>query len=79
MTAADKKEKMKAFFEKMDQIEPEVYTGVVEKHLDDEDIDQFIQHLEEFYGIEDEEELGTLTQIMITGYLLGKNEGQSVF
>jgi hypothetical protein len=47
---------------------------MVEKHLSDEDVEIFVQHIETFYGITDDEELGMLAQLMVTGYLAAKHE-----
>jgi hypothetical protein len=48
--------------------------SLVEKHLADDDVEIFVQHIEQFYGISDEEELGMLAQLMVTGYLAAKHE-----
>ncbi len=47
---------------------------LVEKHLSDEDVEVFVQHIESFYGITDDEELGMLAQLMVSGYLAAKHE-----
>ena len=44
----------------------------VQAYLDDEGIEIFVDHLEDFYGIEDDDQLGLLAQIMISGFILGK-------
>ena len=62
------------FFENMSEMDADRMTALVEKHLSDEELELFVRHLEDFYGIEDEEELGTLAQIMVTGYLAAKSE-----
>ncbi len=48
--------------------------AMVEKHLSDEDVEIFVQHIETFYGITDDEELGMLAQLIVTGYLAAKHE-----
>jgi hypothetical protein len=48
--------------------------ALVEKHLSDEDVEIFVEHIETFYGINDDEELGMLAQLMVTGYLAAKHE-----
>lgn len=48
--------------------------GMVEKHLKDDDVEIFVNHIETFYGITDDEELGMLAQLMVTGYLAAKHE-----
>ncbi len=62
------------FFEMMNEMDADQMTALVEKHLSDEDLELFVRHLEDFYGIEEEEELGNLAQIMVTGYLAAKSE-----
>lgn len=66
------KEKLSTYFNKLEQLNSEEMMRKVDEHLDDEAIEIFIQHLEEFYGVEDDEELGTLAQIMISGFIAGK-------
>ncbi len=48
--------------------------ALVEKYLKDDDVEIFVQHIESFYGINDDEELGMLAQLMVTGYLAAKHE-----
>ena len=62
------------FFEMMDKMDADTMTALVEKHLSDEELEYFVRHLEDFYGIEEDEELGNLAQIMVTGYLAAKFE-----
>ncbi len=62
------------FFEMMNNMDADTMTALVEKHLSDEELEHFVRHLEDFYGIEEEEELGHLAQIMVTGYLAAKSE-----
>jgi hypothetical protein len=68
------KEKLMNFLKDAHNFEPETFEAHINKYLDDLDIDQFVQYIEEFYGIspDEEEELGMLTQIMLTGFLAGK-------
>jgi hypothetical protein len=58
----------------MSAMDADTMTALVEKQLSDDDLELFVRHLEDFYGIEEEEELGTLAQIMVTGYLAAKAE-----
>ena len=60
------------YFNTLEELNTDQMMEKVEKHLDDEAIEIFIQHLEEYYGVEDDEELGTLAQIMISGFIAGK-------
>lgn len=55
-------------------MDSEEMMSVVERHLKDEDVEIFVRHIEEFYGISDDEELGMLAQLMVTGYLAAKHE-----
>lgn len=56
------------------------FAALVEKYFDDDSIEIFVEHLERFYGIEDEDELGSLAQVMISGALvaLETTEGPTV-
>ena len=72
--STDKVQRLTQFFESMSGMDADSMTALVEKHLSDEDLELFVRHLEDFYGIEEEEELGTLAQIMVTGYLAAKSE-----
>ena len=65
--------KIDKFFNKFNELESEQLQQIIESHLDDNCIEQIIMNLEDLYGIEDDEELGSLCQILITGYLLGSN------
>lgn len=72
--SANKTEKLIQFFEQMNSLDADTMTALVEKQLSDEDLELFVRHIEDFYGIEEEEELGHLAQIMVTGYLAAKAE-----
>ncbi len=72
--SAKKTEQLTDFFEHMNSLDADTMTALVEKHLSDEDLELFVRHIEDFYGIEEEEELGHLAQIMVTGYLAAKAE-----
>lgn len=71
-------EKIKSFFENLGQVDSEKFMGVVEAHLSNDDIELICDHIEEFYGVEDDEEVGMLSQLVVTGFLLGKNETESI-
>lgn len=62
-------DKLTDFFTKIEDLKSDEFMTLVEKYLGDEEIERFVDHISDFYGIEDDEELGTLAQIMITGYL----------
>lgn len=74
----DKKQKLDTFFASLEGLDADTMTTLVEKHLSDDEIEIIIRHLEDFYGIEEEEELGMLTQIIVTGFLAGLSINQSV-
>lgn len=57
------------FLEKIESMNSNTFTKLVESHLDDDAVEIFASHIAEFYEIEDDDEIGGLTQIMITGYL----------
>lgn len=63
-----------SFFQSLEDLKSEDLMNKVEEYLTDEDIEIFVDHIESFYGIKDDEELGMLAQIMITGYLAAQYE-----
>lgn len=69
----DQRINLQSFFEKITTFKPDDFAQLVENHLSDEDIELFVDHLEDFYGITDEEDLGTMAQIMITGFIAGRS------
>lgn len=68
MTEQDK-EKLVAYFEGLKKLNADQLMANVENYLDDEAIEIFVEHLEDFYGVEDDEELGMLAQIMVSGFI----------
>lgn len=72
--SSEKQQILTSFFQSLEKMESEDMMGMVEKHLKDEDVEIFVQHIETFYGITDDEELGMLAQLMVTGYLAAKHE-----
>lgn len=66
------KEQLGAYFNSIKELSAEQLMASVEAYLDDEAIEIFVNHLEDFYGVEDDDELGMLAQIMISGYLAAK-------
>jgi hypothetical protein len=71
---SEKQKILTGFFQTLEKMESEDMMGIVEKHLSDEEVETFVQHIENFYGITDDEELGMLAQLMVTGYLAAKHE-----
>ncbi len=72
--SSEKHQILTSFFESLEKMESESMMEMVEKHLKDEDVEIFVHHIETFYGITDDEELGMLAQLMVTGYLAAKHE-----
>lgn len=72
--SAEKRQILTSFFQSLEKLESEDMMSMVEKHLQDEDVEIFVNHIETFYGISDDEELGMLAQLMVTGYLAAKHE-----
>lgn len=70
----EKQQILTSFFESLEKLDSEAMMALVEKHLSDDDVETFVQHIEQFYGITDEEELGMLAQLMVTGFLAAKHE-----
>lgn len=72
--SSEKQQILTSFFESLEKLDSEAMMALVEKYLSDEDVEIFVQHIEQFYGITDEEELGMLAQLIVTGYLAAKHE-----
>lgn len=72
--SSEKQQILTSFFASLEKLESDDMMAIVEKHLSDEDVEVFVQHIESFYGINDDEELGMLAQLMVTGYLAAKHE-----
>lgn len=71
---SEKHQILTSFFQSLEKMQSEDMMKMVEKHLKDDDVEIFVQHIEAFYGITDDEELGMLAQLMVTGYLAAKYE-----
>lgn len=65
-------DKLLEFFNSIKQMKSEDYMKLVEKYMDDDTVELFVDHIEEFYGNHDDEELGMLANIMITGFVCAK-------
>lgn len=70
----EKQQILTSFFKSLEEMNSDEMMMIVERHLKDEDVEIFVHHIEEFYGITDDEELGMLAQLMVTGYLAAKHE-----
>lgn len=66
------KNQLADYFESLKDLNAEEIMAKVDKYLDNEAIEIFVDHLEDFYGIEDDEQLGMLAQIMVSGYVAAK-------
>lgn len=71
---SEKHQILTSFFTSLEKMQSDDMMSMVEKHLSDEEVEIFVQHIEAFYGITDDEELGMLAQLMVTGYLAAKHE-----
>jgi hypothetical protein len=71
---SEKHQILTSFFQSLEKLQSDDMMAMVEKHLSDEDVEIFVQHIETFYGITDDEELGMLAQLIVTGYLAAKHE-----
>lgn len=65
---------LNGFFDSLEKMESDEMMKLTETYLNDEELDLFVQHIEKFYGINEEEEVGMLAQLVITGYLAAKHE-----
>jgi hypothetical protein len=66
------KEKLENWFVNVEKLDSDQMMKLVEKHLDEETIELFVDHLEEFYGIDDDDQLGMLAQIMVSGFVAAR-------
>jgi hypothetical protein len=71
---SEKQQILTSFFSSLEKMESDDMMALVESHLKDDDVEIFVEHIESFYGISDDEELGMLAQLMVTGYLAAKHE-----
>lgn len=69
------KEKLENWFVEVEKLNSDQMMKLVEKHVDEETIELFVDHLEEFYGIEDDDQLGMLAQIMVSGFVAAREIG----
>jgi hypothetical protein len=70
----EKQQLLTSFFESIESLDSDQMMKLVEQHLSDEDVEVIIEHIEKFYGVDDDEELGMLAQLVVTGYLAAKHE-----
>lgn len=66
------KAKLGSYLESLNDRSAEQIAKTIESYLDDEAVEMFVDHIEDFYGIEDDEQLGMLTQLMVSGYVAAK-------
>jgi len=74
--SSEKTKILTSFFKSLEEIQPDDMMKMVGKHLSDDEVEIFVHHIEDFYGIQDDEELGMLAQLMVSGYLAGKHEAE---
>jgi Mn-dependent DtxR family transcriptional regulator len=70
----EKQQLLTSFFESVEKLDSDQMMKLVEQYLSDEDVEIIIEHIEKFYGVTDDEELGMLAQLVVTGYLAAKYE-----
>ena len=61
------------FVGEVENMDSEQFSSLVNQYLDDDAIEIMASHIAEFYDLDDDDEIGGLTQIMVTGYLAAKN------
>lgn len=66
------KDKLASYLESLNDKSAEEIAKTIEGYLDDEAVEMFVDHIEDFYGIEDDEQLGMLTQLMVSGFVAAK-------
>lgn len=67
-------ENVKKFFSTIESMESEAFMQKVEAIVSDDVVECICDHIEDFYGVEDDEQVGMLAQLVVTGVLLGKEE-----
>lgn len=72
--STERQQILTSFFQSLEKLDSDAMMELVEKHLKDDDVEIFVEHIESFYGISDDEELGMLAQLIVTGYLAAKHE-----
>lgn len=69
----EEKQKLFDYFQALKDVSPEDMMSKVDGQLDDEAIEIMVDHIEDFYGVEDDEELGMLAQLMVSGFMAAKH------
>lgn len=64
--------KLEDFFIALEEKSNDEIADLMAKYLDAEATEIFADHIEEFYAVKDDDELAILAQIMVTGFLAGK-------
>lgn len=64
--------KLEDFFIALEEKSNDEIAQMMAKYLDEEATEIFADHIEEFYAVKDDDELAILAQIMVTGFLAGK-------
>lgn len=60
------------YLDKLEDLDGDQMAAKVETYLDEEAIESICVHIEEFYGLDDDEQIGHLAQVMISGIILAK-------
>jgi hypothetical protein len=66
------KDKLAEYFDGLKNLNADQLMARVDTYLDDDAIEIFVDHIEEFYGVDDDEELGMLAQLMVSGFIAAK-------
>ncbi len=65
-------EKISKFFEEVQNFDSDAFMKLTTEHLSEEEVEIFADFIEDFYGVDDDEEVTSLTQVMVLGYLCAK-------
>ncbi len=65
-------QQIEAFFNRISAFDSDQMMSLVDQYLTAEEIELFVDYIEDFYGIKDEEELGLMAQVIICGYVCAK-------
>lgn len=60
------------FIQRLESMESEEFMKLVESKLDDSAVELICSYVERFYEIESDEEVGLLSQLIITGFVMGQ-------
>jgi len=64
-------EELNKFFVQLEERGEDYWNELLSNTVNDEAIEVMVDHIQNFYGVEDDDEASLLTQIMLTGFLAG--------